>query len=112
MIEECPTNRLIASGWTPWLIRMASAVRRRSWLCRHRHNHDYADVGIIVEEEALGEGRCSHGRPPQVGCEVRVAHRGPVAGGEHEGVWFLCRLGEKVGSVGEPAAGPLLEEGR
>jgi len=31
MIEECPRNRLIASGWTPWLIRMATAVWRKAW---------------------------------------------------------------------------------
>ncbi|MFZ0625356.1 MAG: hypothetical protein WAN34_02530 [Acidimicrobiia bacterium] len=30
MIEEWPRNRLIASGWTPWLIKIATAVWRRS----------------------------------------------------------------------------------
>lgn len=30
MIEEWPRNRLIASGWTPWLMRIATAVWRRS----------------------------------------------------------------------------------
>ncbi|HEX9762007.1 MAG TPA: hypothetical protein VGA97_02805, partial [Acidimicrobiia bacterium] len=30
MIEEWPRNRLIASGWTPWLMRIATAMWRRS----------------------------------------------------------------------------------
>jgi hypothetical protein len=37
---------MTGSGTPAWIIHDAQ-VCRRSWLCRRRHNHDYADLCVM-----------------------------------------------------------------
>ncbi len=47
MVVECPSISLIVFGSTPSEKSSEAAEWRRSWLCRRRHNHDYADLPVM-----------------------------------------------------------------
>lgn len=47
LISLWPRRSLIWSGCAPASISHAAHVCRRSWLCRRRHKHEYADSLVM-----------------------------------------------------------------